>query len=569
MSAYTIPSPHLTLGVYNLFSFTTNTEEKNKLLKIISNLKKGDQEVGWELWRIEKGRVVNVDHWEPKLSGIEERFLQRGRKRPDTLPIKDSSREYTTQMATAYLRACHYWSDLARDLDEFDDYFTSKMQAAKAKTLPGVTPDVSAYHEQYVTANAALSQQTEQAYTGVSPILETRGHYSMHSLLGIGIASRALQNLTSIVRKAFADAAFLTRVEKLSRSDTYGNKPLYSLDNMDAFFDEVDPLSDEFLKIPEGGLPPDETSPCLAFFSARDGFRSTPMTISAPFEVTTSANTRPWTLQTLTHEITHILIGGVLVYWLPQKHDKDALRKGLALLDDKAVYDSLGDQLTECLCLTANQLDDVPLEEMDEDDLAACIERHYREMDETLTHCFDFLYFYQKDVDHYVHSVWASWDVIPNIAERVPDYVIRTACALLTLNLRKKDAYKVTLDQLVGKLKSIPAEFKNSEYIEKALRLIDGNRAKFEDALQKRENLVKIVRYFLYSPEVLKSIFRDDVSGGKDEGAGSHGGYPMKWLEFGRQPPQNPLRFLAEYAKELKSDPARTSWLLQYLAFCQ
>jgi hypothetical protein len=219
------------------------------------------------------------------------------------------------------------------------------------------------------------------------------------------------------------------------------------------------------------------------------------------------------------------------------------------------------------MCFAVHQLDDSPAKELDESTLAQGIERHRREIDEIMTHCFDFLYFYHKDVKHYVHSVWASWDVIPNIAERVPEYVIRTASALLTLNLRKNDPYGTTLNQLREQLSEVSSDFPNSKYIKKALDMMEVEREGFINALIKREHLVKIVRYFLYSPEVLQSVFRDDASSGRDEGPKAHGGYPMKWLAFGRVLPQNPLRFITQYARDKDPNPARTNWLLHHLAF--
>jgi len=72
-------------------------------------------------------------------------------------------------------------------------------------------------------------------------------------------------------------------------------------------------------------------------------------------------------------------------------------------------------------------------------DIRKVLQRWRHDIDETMVHVFDFVYFYGKDVDHNVHGIWASWGVIPNVGTRVLEYVVRTISAVLISHLRSGD----------------------------------------------------------------------------------------------------------------------------------
>ena len=51
-------------------------------------------------------------------------------------------------------------------------------------------------------------------------------------------------------------------------------------------------------------------------------------------------------------------------------------------------------------------------------ELRRLLQRWRQDVDETMVHAFDFLYFYGKDVSRYIAGIWSSWGTIPNIGTR-------------------------------------------------------------------------------------------------------------------------------------------------------
>ena len=125
-----------------------------------------------------------------------------------------------------------------------------------------------------VTANAGLSRFSSQALSGTSPILQTECHYWTHSLLGTGVANRALWRVTDFLNSRVHDQQFFARVAAYAdRPMTEGR--LESLESDHAIW-RSRPLDLVTVGAPEAYLP------LVGFFSGRDGFNVTPTTVSAP-----------------------------------------------------------------------------------------------------------------------------------------------------------------------------------------------------------------------------------------------------------------------------------------------
>ena len=385
-----------------------------------------------------------------------------------------------------------------------------------------------------------------------------------HSLLGLGTASLALRRIRAFIEKVFSTADFFERI-KLLKNVKAESRRLYQISSRDSFW-ETDFLYayEPQKKLESKEVQINEVLPLMTCFSGRDGFRSTQISLSAPLAVISGCNTTSWTLLTLTHEMSHTIIDGVLGLLLPNPDNDEELIDAIKLLD-ALEKENMFDRLRDLLCYaywvvrTDGKLHE---DKLDPIKLANIIREVGIEINEILTHIFDFLYFYMKDGYHYVSSIWSSWGVIPNIRHRIPDYIIRSLCALHATNLQRNDSYNITIDQLIEYLSKTLETYPDSPYIKDALDDLRSNRENYNKALKNRGLLVKFVRYFLYSSSIESMITREpDVTGGE------HGGYPLKVLEFSDTMVRNPLRFIKEFSQDKMPDKQRSIWLLQQLAF--
>jgi hypothetical protein len=547
-----LPHAYLSLGLLNVVCVATTNSERTAALALAQKLN-----VHWEEWGIVRHKLKRTrsSRYNPEKPTFRKNFSD---PLPKMLPLmKATEREYLLLFKASYAYARRFLPDLAEELADFNDIVRG--------TLADTEVDVGYKHGLLVNANAYLSRQTEQTYAGTPPIVEHDTHLWPHSLLGVGVGSLALVRVRQFVGRAFANARLIGRLKSLAEVPVSG-KHLPFLLHSDKFW-QRDHLGDRSPTDPDKAstaLAADEPAmPHITCFSGRDGFRSTSLSLSAPQELLTSCNTSTWTLLTLTHEISHIIVSGVLGVVVPPPNRLEELIKVVQWVKAKDEK-SLLDQIRSFLAFAIWQLD--PEEgdkELTPELLGELIESNWRELNEILTHCFDFLYFYRKEPLHYVGSVWTSWEVIPNIRERIPDYLTRTLCALHTTNLDRKDGINTSIDQLITVLTSVNARLKEANYVSRALEMLQTHRDDYRNALAKREQLVRFVRSFLYSQDVEKVLAKEGLLGPDRDNKG----YPMAPLQFGIDRIKNPLRFIEAFACDVDPIPLRSVWILQHLAF--
>jgi hypothetical protein len=228
----------------------------------------------------------------------------------------------------------------------------------------------------------------------------------------------------------------------------------------------------------------------------------------------------------------------------------------------------LFEQVRGLVCFGIWQMDlpeGVTAETISAEKLAERMKQRWSELREVLTHVFDFLYFYGKDAQSYIRAVWVSWDVIPNIQNRIQDYITRSLCALQANNLKRgAEGFQITVDQLIRFLNATKEEFPGSIYIPQAVTDLSSRVEYYKRRLQHRTQLIRFVRYFLYSPKIERLLLREPALI-----AGDGGTYDLPQVEFSAKRPVNPLRFLTEFSGEKKGDYLRSAWMLTQLAFIQ
>lgn len=454
---------------------------------------------------------------------------------------------------------------VASDLETFSRAFREKMEASNGD---GDNTRLS----WLVNVNAALSRFTSQTFAGVSPIAATECHFWSNSLLGIGLATQALVNIRRFTETAVGNVDWLELLDQLGETDIPKDwKLLFTrVPGKAADWIDAEEMMREALLKRETSLAAttsDQTRmPLIVCFSGRDGFRSTSFTLSAPLEVISQGNAYGWSPITLTHEISHVWINGILSIIFPDPADAAAMKRMDQIVQGRqieTVLDDLKLAIYFTYTLLEREREGLPIDGPPSGKpWLELVETHGLQVNEALTHILDYQFFYHQDEVRYIKSIWSSWDVIPNIKERLQSYLIRSACALLCERISHDRAIGTTLDRLEELLKELKAEMGKANYLDDALAILKQDRAELEKKVRNRELLVRIAKVFLTNQPIGARLDRE-----YQEPRGVYAN--LEWLKFDFQQIWNPTRFLGHHCKERKGDRVRALWLMTKVAFMQ
>ena len=556
----------LGLGLYNVIALMKLGSPIDKIRKVAEEL-----DANWEHWTVRKGHIVETSHsnrrvpvraWRSAVVGIA-KILESPDGRNHTslqefLPLVSSA------LSRAELHAPRFLTNLEAHLPIVKSAFESNGRTAPEK------------QGQLTHVNAAVSRFASLAFAGASPILVTESHFWTHSLLGIGTASLGLQNLADYIYENMGLHLVPERIEA-TKNVEIGKFPLLAdLELSDEkalkhYLDECDPTQAH-----------GSAKPLITYFSGRDGFKSNISVISVPLSAVTAANAKPFSLMTLTHEVSHIVIGAILHKLLPLRHDAKSLLRCCQLIKQpklaKDRYEVVQSALMQSFAhLGANRSAKQHSQKaMHPEWLGAIIGEHLLEVTELLVHIFDFMYFYGSNHESYVEGIWETWSTIPNISSRLSEYVVRTACALAVRHLPRPHPEVEAVKQLKGLLHGIFARNPDNEYVKEAIFHIhlpgdpatERQVAVTTDLLVlQRIQLVQLVHAYLFSPSLATRLQVDSMSKG---GESAHGGYPMRERQIAPDIFSNPLNYVREFTRFATASGVESAILWQELAhYCQ
>lgn len=543
-------------GVHNLVIVTDVNEDP-----AVDALLHKFREVPWEAWSVCGTRIVDVAFSPlltrpktPKNLGVAAKM---------SLPpqLKSASEEYRTLNAVTRAKCEKYLPQFVQDIDDFDDVFQRALKSTSQHAVEKLA--------WLANVNAALSRFSSQTFAGTSPIRETECHFWTHSLLGIGTASQALTNIRRHHDSALRASRLAEKVAALAGVPA-GPKNLTQLGFTDAAWRKhlltgvtLAPADEpqKFLKL-------------IAYFSGRDGYKSTPFTLSAPLELITGCNTFAWTPLTLTHELSHTITSqllGVLLKGAFGPNNQSQLEHLVRLVSPKEDYAPRNalEQAQKTLITAYVFLDREHLtgeqrqpSVVDLESVLPLIQRYRDEMSELVTHVLDFQYFYGRDAELYMTSLWESWDVIPNIQSRIDEYLIRTLVAVLSANQHVANPMVSTYEIVLEQLKVLAGRAAGGQYMAAAFKRLQAARTLFLDRMQRRVHIVKLVLAFFYDPATAANIARETPAKG-GEYANFHAD------EFDSRQIRNPLKFLAKFSSDQPPNTRKSLWILHKLAFAE
>ncbi|WP_141400540.1 hypothetical protein [Magnetospirillum sp. 15-1] len=521
------------------------------------------QNIACELWSLTDGEIGSTEQWthqngdgQPEIDNLATLF-----SRCDGPVLRPTFQENIIVTATSLARASAVYPPFFQKLNA-----VAKAVGAIAEEYGANKLGVLEMQSRLLGMNAALSRFSSQAFSGVPPILGTECHFWIHSLLGTGSANIALANLVDTIQQVLGEARIPERLEALAKkTGKVPNKRSLVSDKDLLKFDIIDATEDD-------AISGDPIVPLVTYFSGRDGFSSQLQTLSAPLTTLAECNSFRSNLLTVTHEITHIFVQSALAVLSPSLGDEAEMEiaRNIAKPGFSASnhLDAARQLLIEAVITMEMAKTEFPAAQV-EKRLPELFERWRHEVQEILVHTFDFMYFHQGDPAFYVNNIWHSWCAIPGISDRVPEYLMRTLCAIAAQLLTTSSAtlFKAALKNVKDLLSCVKSNIDaKSNYVEQAInwmaRLeVDPQLyAQVEKDFSARIYLVRLVRIYLFSERLAAKLFVDSfVRGGKAV-------TKKEKLTYTTAPLGNALVFLKNHLKENPSE-AESLWVLHCLAF--
>jgi hypothetical protein len=394
--------------------------------------------------------------------------------------------------------------------------------------------------DRIIQVNSALSYISTQAFSGAIPILERRSLIRRNSLLGVGSAILALNNIARFIENSFSKVHFDEVINKLMSVSTslkgLEDLPQYVSKDWDkGSINTFENLTSE--DTPEFKLP---------YFSGRLGFRETEYCIAAAIQSITSGASLEWSLMTLTHEMLHGHVRNIIteIFYgndtMQAEHQRDHFYDSFKKkLNKKEVEEKLLDSIRNiilCYCCytathgsittklpyTSNNFD---IKLPGKDELWNIFERENRNISEIFVHILDLHYFYASRVSVYIPLIWCSWVAVPHINGDIRQYILRS---LLTVSSKIEGSAIVRFNKAVSMVKDLLKENSSNKLnypiVDDVIAILDDEKklneyyfAAFKGSLI----IVDMVKNIFISSKIRGHLITDDLvkweSNEKDE----------------------------------------------------
>ncbi|WP_316849632.1 hypothetical protein [Pedobacter agri] len=390
--------------------------------------------------------------------------------------------------------------------------------------------------DRIIQVNSALSYVSTQAFSGATPILERRSLVRRNSLLGIGSAILALNNIARFIESCFSKVAF----EDVIIKGMSISSPLQGLDvlhnyNSTTWYDSSVSKFSHF-------IPKNNSYFKLPYFNGRLGFRESEYSIAAAIQSLTSGASLEWSLMTITHEMLHGHVRDLLTFIFfgdesQKEEDKRKLfyDKFIRKVHKKVVKETLIDSIRCilftycCLSITHGSLTSirefdpakVEIEVPEQNELWETLEIENRNINEIMVHILDLHYFYASRVSVYIPLIWCSWVAVPYISGDIRQYILRS---ILTICSKTDGSVFTRFKQSIGRLKELLIKYQanklNHPIILEVLDILDNTdllMLKYFPAFKSSIIIVDMIGEIFISEAVRASIFNDEFAKFEDD----------------------------------------------------
>jgi hypothetical protein len=398
----------------------------------------------------------------------------------------------------------------------------------KGKTAQTVRHQVL---DRIIQINSALSYVSTQAFSGAIPILERRSLVRRNSLLGIGGAMLALNNIVRFIEESFSKVNLKEIILKHMVSAT----PLSGMAN----WAEYDPKEwkEGSINVFTSRTNTPDTYIKLPYFSSRLGFRETEFSIAAAIQSISGSANLEWSLLTLTHEMLHGHVREIISYIFSggEKMNGEAQRnnfyenfkeKYYKKRQEKTLIESIRNVFFIYCTLTYKygsltkkvHLDtSVKFVLLEKDMLWNILELENRNISEIFVHVLDLHYFYGSRVEVYIPLIWGSWLAVPHVNGNLRQYILRSLVTIASKNVEQRETFK-RFNSAVEDFRDILERYcstAQNPIIEEVLTLLN-DKKKLKDyyfgAFKASLIIVDLVTEVFTSEEIRGHIFNDDFA---------------------------------------------------------
>ncbi len=383
--------------------------------------------------------------------------------------------------------------------------------------------------DRIIQVNSALSYVSTQAFSGAIPILERRSLVRRNSLLGIGSAILALNNIArfiescfsklpieDVIKKGMARAAPLAGLEKF-----YDHEQETWYKSAVSTFNDYQPTANSYFKLP--------------YFNGRLGFRETEYSIAAAIQAVSSGASLEWSLMTVTHEMLHGHVRDIMTFIF---YGGDSLKDDDIRNDfyDKFLKQVMGQEVELflidsiryiiftycCFSITHGSItvkksivaDSNAVEVPEKPQLWNVFEREYRNINEIFVHILDLHYFYSSRIAVYIPLIWCSWLAVPYVSGDKRQYILRS---LLTIASIEDGTAFPRFNNSIARLKEILLKYQptklNHPVISEVLTILGNNdllMRTYFPAFKTSLMVVDMVSKIFTSEGIRASIFNDE-----------------------------------------------------------
>lgn len=449
------------LGIPSIVLFYSPSEED----VVKSHL--GTNHRAIEIWKIESGILDSTSPWvAPPVPTKRESFKivdsvsERDFDATQVLlDIQHHVLEYVSQASRHCPSALAPFSGFVQHVNriaaDYDRLTAELVDESNTVALCDRQKNLNALMDLLIQINSALAYVNSQAFSGTTPLLEKRCLFQGHSLLGIGMAVKALNAFGSVVANAFSKIPVYETLRELTPAIA-GFDPSTRLSSINDVLRhapkfDVDELASK--------TPSEESKPHLFFFSGRLGFQEAHFAVSAAMQTLFAADTIRWSLMTFSHELMHAHVReilGAIFSDVPLDSPGDLARfheQYVAFLRNG--FDPRSHKLIDSLrfsifnyCLFRDDIDRrvrVRRESANTThsdragqviptlhDLHLLLIRYYRDINELIVHVLDFNYFYHRNATLYLNTLWKSWSTVPSVLVNLEHYILRSLAAIST-----------------------------------------------------------------------------------------------------------------------------------------
>lgn len=387
--------------------------------------------------------------------------------------------------------------------------------------------------DRLIQINTSLSYVSTQSYSGSVPILERRSLIRRSSLLGIGVAIRALNRIVNHIEEAFYTKNYFEIISNLmgTASSLEGLEPA-GHSRATWYQSNIDHLkcTEESERYPRK----------LAYFSSRYGFRESEYTITASLNSVSNGLSLEWSLLTITHEMLHSHARLILnsIFFSEEGSGDENYRGFYQQYSNKILGKAVSsykliDSIREIIftyCLRTREYGSLTQKReyrtynsknSSVDFLCPeflkfheFFKSEYKNLNEIFVHVLDLHYFYGGRTTKYVPLIWCSWSGVPHVNANIREYVLRTLLAIASkIDTDPFDRWETAIEEFKTIINELPERIKQIPLINSLVAVLE-NRTELDKyyfgAFKNSLMVVDMVMDIFLSKDIRKLFWSDE-----------------------------------------------------------